>query len=69
MKTSDFLGGLAIGALVGLGVGYVLGTDAEKRKQWLYLLGDKVAQFKDKVTACSDEAVEALEEVADKKKA
>lgn len=62
MKTSDFLGGIAVGALVGLGVGYILGTDAEKRKQWLYLLGDKVSQFKDKVTCQADEAIEAAAE-------
>ncbi len=62
MKTSHFLGGLAVGALVGVGVGYILGTDAEKRKQWLYLLGDKVSQFKGKLTCCADEVEEKIEE-------
>lgn len=67
MKTGDFLGGLAVGALVGLGVGYVLGTDAEKRKRWLYLLGDKVSQFKGKVSCCADDAAEAVAGVIGKK--
>ncbi len=61
MKTSDFLGGLAVGAIVGLGVGYVLGTDAEKRKQWLYYLGDKMSQVKGKLTGCCSECEEEAE--------
>ncbi len=51
MKAGELLGGIVIGALVGVGVGYVLGTDAEKRKQWIEFLGDKMTYLKDKV-AC-----------------
>lgn len=60
MKAGQLMGGIAIGALVGFGVGYILGTDAEKRKQWLTFLGDKVNQIKDKVVCgCDCEEVEA----------
>ncbi len=61
MKTGDFLGGLAVGALVGLGVGYFLGTDVEKRKQWLSLLENKIAQLKEKVSDCMNETEENSE--------
>ncbi len=50
MKNGNLVGGLAIGALVGLGIGYLIGVDTEKRKQWLRLLSGKVFPHH-----CSDE--------------
>ncbi len=42
MKGGQLLGGIAIGAIVGIGIGYLLGVDSEKRNQWLRLIGTKV---------------------------
>ena len=35
---SALFGGIVLGSLVGIGVGYLLGIDSEKRKQLLNLL-------------------------------
>ncbi len=38
----QLLGGLALGALVGVGIGYLIGVDSEKKKQWLKFISAKV---------------------------
>ncbi len=42
MKSGQLLGGIAIGAIVGIGVGFLLGVDSEKRNQWLRMISSKV---------------------------
>lgn len=42
MKSGHLVGGIAIGALVGVGIGYLIGVDSEKRRQWLKVLSEKV---------------------------
>jgi hypothetical protein len=42
MKSGHLMGGIVLGALVGLGIGYLIGVDSEKRNQWLRALSDKV---------------------------
>ncbi len=42
MKSGQLLGGIAIGAIVGIGVGYLLGVDSEKRNQWFRMISTKV---------------------------
>ena len=43
MKNGGALfGGIVLGALVGVGVGYLLGIDSEKKQQLLRLLNEKV---------------------------
>ncbi len=39
---SALLGGVVLGALVGVGVGYLLGVDSEKKQHWLKLLNEKI---------------------------
>lgn len=42
---------LLIGTAVGAAVGYILGTDKEKRDEQIDMLKEKVNQLKDKITA------------------
>ncbi len=42
MKSGQLIGGIAIGALLGIGIGYLLGVDTEKRNQWLRMISTKV---------------------------
>ena len=41
---------LLIGTAVGAAVGYILGTDKEKRDEQIDMLKEKVNQLKDKIT-------------------
>ncbi|GBU08418.1 hypothetical protein AwDysgo_17490 [Bacteroidales bacterium] len=56
MKTGSVVGGIALGALLGLGVGYVLGLDAEKKNQWVKLLGEKLEKVRGKECTCETPA-------------
>jgi hypothetical protein len=38
------IGGIAVGAALGLGIGYLLGIDSEKRKQWMQLITQKLSK-------------------------
>lgn len=42
MKGGQLLGGVALGAIVGIGIGYLLGVDSEKRNQWFRMISTKV---------------------------
>ncbi|MDR3060489.1 MAG: hypothetical protein LBU57_00055 [Dysgonamonadaceae bacterium] len=42
MKGGQLLGGIALGAIVGVGIGYLLGVDSEKRNQWFRMISAKV---------------------------
>ena len=43
MKNSGaLLGGIVLGALVGVGAGYLLGIDSEKKQQLLRLINEKL---------------------------
>ncbi|MCL2651466.1 MAG: hypothetical protein FWD60_10645 [Candidatus Azobacteroides sp.] len=39
---SSLLGGIFLGTLVGVGIGYLIGIDSEKRQQWLKYLNQKI---------------------------
>ena len=54
MKNGGALfGGIVLGALVGVGVGYLFGIDSEKKQQWLRLLTEKV--LKRDCCCCDDD--------------
>ena len=39
---STLFGGIVLGALAGVGIGYLLGIDSEKKQQLLKLLNEKI---------------------------
>lgn len=63
MKAGYYLGGLALGLIIGGGIGYMIACDPEKRAKvddFLTGVGDKVADMGDKVTDISDRIKEAM---------
>ncbi len=59
MKAGQLIGGIAIGALLGIGIGYLLGVDTEKRNQWLRVIGSKV--LGNSCCECEDDIGENIE--------
>lgn len=57
MKSGHLVGGIAIGALVGVGIGYLVGVDSEKKRQWLKLLSEKIFAGK---CSCECEETDAV---------
>lgn len=46
MKAGNLLAGIALGTLVGAGIGYILGVDSEKKNQWLKTISEKLKSVK-----------------------
>jgi len=60
MKNGGVLfGGIVLGALVGVGVGYLLGIDSEKKQQLLRLLNEKIWR---KDCCCCDDSCDCDED-------
>ena len=60
-----FAGGIILGALIGVGIGYLIGVDSEKKQQWLRLLSDKVMGngcWCDDSCDCEDDSAIDIEE-------
>lgn len=53
MKTGHFLGGLALGLLMGGGIGYIMGMDSERKNQMLHFISSKLG-----LEDCDDDLLE-----------
>ena len=63
MKAGYYLGGLALGLIIGAGVGYVIASDPKKKEKiddFLDDVSDKVANLTDKVRNIGDVVKSAM---------
>lgn len=62
MKTKHYLGGLTLGALIGVGIGYWIATDPKKRRK----IGRFINDVEDKFVDVKDGLVEKYEDIKGK---
>ena len=78
MKTGYYLGGLALGLILGGSIGYLIATDPKKRRKIndffsdlndkVTDLGEKVKFVKDRYCDCVEKEVEEIESILDNEK-